>query len=323
MRKDMNIMTNQTKKPTSKRFWIVCCLCLLALPFHQAFAVGLKNNVVVTDNTIKLGDIFYGLSRDEERVLGVAPHPGKDMVLNARTLLRIAIALDLPWRPTSSTDQVIIKREATVIDATQIQDSLTHAIASQGFGGSFTVSIPLDYSQIVLPHDQPASLDVSNVTLDRYKNTFEATVAAPSNDNPIQKFQVSGRIHPLIVVPVLKDNRQHGHIITAKDIDYIKVREGDFVHGTIVDDSFLVGMTPRRFAVAGKPLRESDIIAPRIVERGDYVTMNLKHGPLNLTAQGKALENGSKGDIIRVVNTSSNITVEAVVTGQKEVTVRN
>jgi len=37
---------------------------------------------------------------------------------------------------------------------------------------------------------------------------------------------------------------------------------------------------------------------------------------------GKGLEHGSKGDLVRVVNNSSNRTIEALVTGEREVTVQ-
>ena len=73
---------------------------LLSIP-QRASAVSLKPTSVITEDTIRLGDLFSGLEHKSERVLGMAPRPGQDMVLNARTLMRIAIALDLPWRPTS------------------------------------------------------------------------------------------------------------------------------------------------------------------------------------------------------------------------------
>jgi flagella basal body P-ring formation protein FlgA len=320
-------MTNNFKCSQTYRhrmaaaLWLLTFVVMLAVPVYANGAMGIKENIVVTGNNITVGDVFYGLERDHDRVLGVSPRPGQDLVLNARTLLRIAIALDLPWRPAGSNDQVTIRREATIIGQNMIEDHLKAAIAHEGFGGAFSVRIPTDYGQIVLPREEKASLDVTQVSLNRSNNTFEATIAAPSADNPIQKFQVSGTIHPLITVPVLKENIQNGHVIGIEDLDYIQVEEANFLNGTIVDDQALVGMTPRRFGVAGRPLRAGDLMAPKIVSRGDLVTMILDDGVLNLTAKGKALENGSKGETIRIVNTSSNITIEAIVTGINEVRV--
>ena len=49
--------------------------------------------------------------------------------------------------------------------------------------------------------------------------------------------------------------------------------------------------------------------------------MVLQQKSMTLTAQGKALEAGTDGQVIRVVNTMSNRTVEAVVIGPNQVSV--
>src|SRR4051794_25030171 len=60
---------------------------------------------------------------------------------------------------------------------------------------------------------------------------------------------------------------------------------------------------------------------PQVVTKGSLVTMVLQQRSMTLTAQGKALEAGADGQVIRVVNTMSNRTVEAVVTGPNQVSV--
>jgi len=60
---------------------------------------------------------------------------------------------------------------------------------------------------------------------------------------------------------------------------------------------------------------------PQVVTKGSLVTMVLQQKSMTLTAQGKALEAGSDGQVIRVVNTMSNRTVEAVVIGPNQVSV--
>lgn len=321
----MAIQTDKTARgflrSARKAFGIVAISALLFLPVRGSLAMGLKDNVVVNDNTIKLGDIFYGLESDEDRVLGVSPRPGQDMILNARTLLRIAIALDLPWRPSNSSEKVVIRRDATIVDQAMIEDRVIQALSDKGFSGDFTVRIPPDYTQIVLPRHEEAGMEITRISFNRAKNTFEASVAAPSADKPLQTFQMTGTIHPLITVPVLKDNFENGRIIGERDIEYVKIPESDFISGTVVDAQSLTGMTPRRLAMAGRPLRAGDLVAPKIVSRGDLVTVVLNSGVLNLTAKGKALENGAKGDLIRVVNIASNITIEAMVSGVNEVVV--
>lgn len=294
----------------------VFSLFMSALP---AYAMGLRENSVVTDSSIKLGDIFYGLEKDEERVLGVAPAPGQKLVLNANTLLRIALALDLSWRPTHTNESITLRRQATVIEEQDIQDALKEKFSEENVTGDFAVKIPVEYQQIILPYDQPATLEITDLKLDSDKKVFTAMISAPSADNPIQKFSINGSIDPVIKVPALVENLQNGRIIKASDIEMIEISEKDYTRDLFVDAEQLLGLTARRMIVSGRPIRNSELIAPQIIGRGDLVTLSLNDGVLNLTTQAKALENGAKGDVIRVVNTGSNQTLQAMVTGERAV----
>ncbi len=295
----------------------IIATCIISFSAH---AVGLKENSIITDDTIKLGDLFYGLSRDEDRPLGAAPRPGDEMIINARTLLRIAVALDISWRPQDAQTRAIIKREATVIKQDQITKTLISALKKEGAYGNFEVTVG-NLQDIILPIDEPAKLDITRINYDQGRNKFTATIAAPSAENPIQNLSVQGYLHPVIDVPVLRDNQEHGRRISTHDIEIIQIREGSFSKDTIASIDQLIGMTPRRLITAGRPIKRTDIIAPVIVERGELITLSLANGAMNITTQVKALENGAKGDVIRVVNLSSNKTIQALVTSTSEVSI--
>lgn len=305
----------------NKKKLIFMITLLIGFSSSFAHAIGLKENSIVESGEITLGDVFYNLPRDEDRVLGAAPRPGQNMVLNARTLLRIALAMDLPWRPSNSTDSITLTRAATVIDYDQITDSLKQALAESGMNGNYDMAIPAQYQKIILPQDQPATLEVTRFTTDADRKTFQATIAAPSKDNPIQQFQINGRISAVIEVPVLSENVHAGEVIRDHHIKYMNVKERDFSRDMIVETEQLIGMTARRVVIADRPIRSAEIIAPQVIERGEIVTLAVNAGFMKLTAQARALQDGAKGDIIRVVNTASNQTVRAVVTGERQVAV--
>jgi flagella basal body P-ring formation protein FlgA len=287
-----------------------------------AAGVSLREFSIVDSNLIRLGDVFDGLTQGADKVLGAAPRPGTDMVLNARTLLRIAMATDLNWRPGSSTDTVTLRRAATVIDRSEITNTLREGLAHEGYTGKFILTIPNEQSQIVLPHDQPAKAEIQSLRVEKNRNTFEAVLAAPSNENPIKLLHVSGTIQRLVDVPVLREPLRNGTVIGKNDIEIIEVREQDLQHDTVLKPENLIGTTPRRLLTAGETINAGDIEQPRIVARGENVVLIFANGPLQLTAQGKALEHGAIGDIIRVMNTSSNKTIEGTVTASKEITVQ-
>lgn len=288
----------------------------------RANAIGLKTNSMIEGKDITLGDVFYDLERDESRILGAAPRPGKDMVLNARTLMRIAIAMDLSWRPSSTSDKVVLRRAATVINDKMLEAGVLDALKKQDIPGNFEVDLPRETSEIILPANSPDTFDITDLDMDYDRGVFTASIAAPSKDDPKQRLQINGRLHKLTNVPVLNKALNHGDVIRARHIDTIQMRSARINSGTILNANDLVGMTPRRMVLDGKAVTVNDVEAPRIVKRGDSVTLNFKSGTLELSAMGKALEHGSKGDMVRVVNSSSNRTIEAMVTGEREVTVQ-
>ncbi len=289
-------------------------------PVH---ATSLKQHSIIKDSTITLGDIFYDLPRDVDRVLGTAPRPGQEMVLDARTLLRIALALDLSWRPSGQSDHIVLRREASIVSYEQIADAIHTALYDKGVNGKYELEIPERYQQIILPADMPSQVEITRFTIDADRKKFQATMAAPSAKNPVQHIMISGKISPVIQVPVLVENLQNGYIITKNDIEYISIKEREYSKDMIVDADALVGMTARRIVLADRPVRKSDLIAPQVVERGSIVNMSLANSIMQITTQAKALQNGATGDIIRVVNTASNQTLQARVTGPNEVVVLN
>jgi flagella basal body P-ring formation protein FlgA len=62
-------------------------------------------------------------------------------------------------------------------------------------------------------------------------------------------------------------------------------------------------------------LRASDVMPARLVTRGALVTLKIETPYMQLTAQGRALQDGAEGETVRVNNTQSNRMVEGTVTG--------
>ena len=70
------------------------------------------------------------------------------------------------------------------------------------------------------------------------------------------------------------------------------------------------------------PLRAGDFRKPIVVTKNSLVTMVVQTPYMLLTAQGRAIQDGAMGDAIRVMNTFSKVTVDAVVEGPSRVLVK-
>lgn len=286
-----------------------------------ARAAALKSESVISGDYIRLGDIFEGV-KNADYVLGPAPQPGKDMILNARTLYKIASALDVDWQPGSSAEQLILRREAVVIPQAEIASFLSPKIKEAGVDNNFTIDYTTAIQDIILPIDTERTMEVSSFSFDPQKDTFNAVIVAPSADNPVRRMNLSGRIERTVSVPVLKNSLKNGEIIGSLDIDYIEIPQNRIMNGTVLEEKDIINMTPRRVMASGKPILINDLESPKMVDRGDMITLVFANGPMMLTVKGKSLQAGALGDTIRVSNLDSNRNLQGVVTAHREVTIR-
>lgn len=84
----------------------------------------------------------------------------------------------------------------------------------------------------------------------------------------------------------------------------------------------LVGLETRRAIYAGRPVTAADLGPPTLVRRNALVVMSYTAGALDIRTEGRALEAGGEGEVIRVINPGSRRPVRAVVTGANRVEVR-
>ena len=294
----------------------------LFIGMRSALAANLKEISIVHDDLLKLGDLFDGLTKNRDYVIGAAPEPGQDMTLNARTLYRIAISLDLDWRPKSAQSSITIRREATIISHTSIEETLRHEISSQKGKGKFNLKLNSNNLKIILPREALQNVEVKTLTINPQSDIFHATLVAPSRENPLKELSVTGTIERVASVPVLRTTLRNGDIIGKNDIDWIDLPEKKLQHDILMRPDDLIGFTPRRMIRTGKIILSGELERPQIVKRGESVSITFREGPLLLTAKGKALQSGAKGDMIRVTNMNSSRNIDAFITDKSQVVVR-
>lgn len=115
-------------------------------------------------------------------------------------------------------------------------------------------------------------------------------------------------------VVVLRTNLPRGTVLTAADLSR-EPRPLSSDHASVIRDPDLaVGRALDRNKAAGTPLSHHEISAPRIIERGQTVTLISGRPGLEVHMQGKAHGHAAVGDRLVVINTRSGRRVEGVVT---------
>jgi flagella basal body P-ring formation protein FlgA len=288
---------------------------------EAANAASLKSDVMLNASVLTAGDLFDGLDQDKAaKILGPAPQPGQDMVLNAMTLMQVAAALNIDWKPQSTADAVTVRTSSTAVDQQTIHDALIKKLQDKGVSGEFDLTF-FNSPKLILPHDVPATAEVANITYHTDSDRFEATLIGPSLDHPQGTIQISGHVEHMMSVPMLKQAIHVGDIISADSVEWKNVPIHSVTADQVIDADQLIGKTPRRMAMADQPLHSGDLTDPLMVTRGEPVTIVYEKGMITVTAKGTAMENGSKGTLIHVVNNTSSRSIDGTVSDTGTVTV--
>jgi flagella basal body P-ring formation protein FlgA len=126
----------------------------------------------------------------------------------------------------------------------------------------------------------------------------------------------------MVELPVLTRSRNPGDVIQRADLATIWLRSEQTPSNALTDLHDVVGKTPNRPLRANQPLRPLDVELPVVIKRNDLVLIVLEEPGLYLTAEGKALDEGGIGSVIRVTNVQSSRTIDTVVLGSGRVAVR-
>ncbi|MBI3709282.1 MAG: flagellar basal body P-ring formation protein FlgA [Proteobacteria bacterium] len=305
-----------------KAFTIALLFLLAPVAFGiaTASAAMLKSNVVVEGEYVRLGDLFEGAGTYAQTNVAQAPAPGRRAVFDAGWLGELARAYRVAWRPQSRFDRVVVERSGRTIGAAEIAARLHQALTADGIRGGTQVELSNRAMEINIALEAPTNLDVRNLSYDSSSGRFTALVIAGGDHPSAQRVIVSGRTYQMVSVPVPRHAINPGEVIRRQDLEWVEVREEQTRRDVITDAKRLVGTTPRQRLRVGEPVRENETRPPIVVARNSAVTIRLQSGNMTLTAQGRAVDDGAMGDVIRVVNAQSKRTIDAVVAGSDLVT---
>jgi flagella basal body P-ring formation protein FlgA len=128
---------------------------------------------------------------------------------------------------------------------------------------------------------------------------------------PSARFMATAVVDDWREVPVLNKSLERGMLITPSDVELVRLNL--FKQPPDIADhiSDVLGRAVKIRMDAGDTLRKSMIDIPPLVPQGKKVQLLYDSGGLRATATGVAMDDGLKGDVIRVKNDSSRKIVKA------------
>lgn len=310
------------KRYLSKKTLSTISISAMMLSAYSAAAAELKPDLFVEGRTVLLSDIFSDVGEHAETVVFEAPAPGKTKSVSAYELERLAKEFELDWEKPIYLKRVTLTRLSDTLGSADIS-ALVHEMAvSQGANPDSQIRFFGRVNGLTVPVGASIQdLAFEDFSLNAQQDRFNSVLLVPSGGDVPTKVSLNGTIEEVRDIPVFNRSIMPGEQITADDIEWIEYPAKRLSNRAIVSAEQLIGMTVRRAVRSDKPINTNEVTPPVAVEKGEAVTMLVRTNAMILTANGRALENGGIGDIIRVLNSKSRLTVDAKVvrSGQVEI----
>jgi flagella basal body P-ring formation protein FlgA len=310
--------------PTMIRaFLLLLSVAACAGRFTPAVAAPLPTlNVQITldAGVIRVGDIWRDAGAKTEAIVGTAPLPGHSFTVDGPQLSFIAHLYDVDWKPTSGVERSFVERPGRTLTHDEIRDAVAPALVQAGAPPSGSLELTSLNDLLVPPLSFPR-IAVQEASYDAGSERFAANIAVSAEGVPTQTMRVAGRMVQRVDAVVTTRRLLAGQTIGAGDVQVMPIaarRVGVALAPGLAD---VVGQATRRAIAAGQPVAAADVGPPILVEMGAPVVLTLDTPGMSISAQGRALAAGGRGDTIQVMNMSSRAVLEARVSGPGQASV--
>lgn len=152
---------------------------------------------------------------------------------------------------------------------------------------------------------------------DRLTGQFQAVIGYGE-----RRAAISGRAGVTVPVVVASRTLRRGAMIEASDVEIRQVSVAQVPASSYLITEDVVGTSARRSLAAGRPIREDDVGLPIIMRKNEAIEIVYETQAMTLVARGRALDEGARGDFIRVVTDGQGLTVSGEIAAPGRVVVR-
>ncbi|TCZ53664.1 flagellar basal body P-ring formation chaperone FlgA [Roseicella aquatilis] len=289
-------------------------LVLLAAPAAAEPAV-LRTQVIVTGTVVTLGDLFEHAGPRAAQVLGAAPLPGQRWMLEAPQLSLIARDFGVAWQPLSPAERAVVERPGRALRREQVADALLPELQALGARPELEVELT-GFTPPFLPQEAPEPrLAFEGLAHDPAGHRFTATMLVVAEGMPPFRQRIAGRLAAMRSVVVAARALKADTVIGPADVTLLRLPTEGLPPGLVEAPEALVGARVKRAVAADRPLSASDVAVVTTLRQGMPVMLQHEVPGLTIAAQGRALEDGTLGAVVPVLNLATGTVVMAQVLG--------
>lgn len=179
-----------------------------------------------------------------------------------------------------------------------------------GPGGAEVRSIQLPAQRILLPSG-PIALQVEMPPQGRLLGRTPLMVVVRDRAGAeVRRLWVTAEVAVYTDVPVARIPLRASQSLDASSFEMRRKDLASLPPDAVTRMEDLEGARLRRALAPGEVVRLPEVELPYLVRQGNLVRIFARRGTLFITAVGKALDSGRKGEAIRILNVDSNKTIQ-------------
>jgi flagella basal body P-ring formation protein FlgA len=284
----------------------------------------LRANVTVESDVVRIGDVIDNAGTAAQIAIYRAPDLGTTGSLPTAQLIAALQAHQVIGVETRDIKAVSVTRLSRTLESKEIEAQVAHALEHRnGLGDAANLSLTFDrdVQDVRLEAWNTGALQPVAVRYEPRNGRFEVSFEISNETNSARtKLRITGIAIETVEAAVLARSVERNEILKSSDVITERRPKGE-VGGDVAVRNRAVGMQMRKQLRAGQALKVADLAKPDLVQRDENITLIYESTGLYLTIRGKALEGGTEGDVVNVLNLQSQRTVSGVVIGRRQVAI--
>lgn len=284
----------------------------------------LRANVTVSSDVVRIGDVIENAGTASQIAIFRAPDLGTTGSLPVAQLISALRAHQVIGVDTRDIREVSVTRSSRALASKDVEVQIARVLERRnGLGDASNLSITFDRDLRELQLDAANSGDLraSLVRFDPRNGRFDITFDVPNEATYTPtKLRFTGVAVETVETAVLTRSVERNDVLKASDVA-VERRPKTETGNDVTTRDRAVGMQARKQMRAGQALKAADLGKPDLVSRDQNVTLIYDAPGLYLTGRGKAVDSGTSGDVVNIMNLQSKRVVQGIVTGPGQVSV--
>lgn len=284
----------------------------------------LRAAVTVTSDLVRIGDVVDNAGAVANVPIFRSPDYGTTGTVPASQVLDAVRAHDLLLIDARNVTDVAVTRAGRAIGTKEIEERIARAYGGRqnlGEAKSLVVTLDREARPILVEPSASAELQVVRSYYDPRSGRFDIVFEASVGPGRVIQQRYTGKLTEMASVATLTRSLSRGDIVRSSDLEIERRPRADVPGEAVSSINQAIGSAARQALRAGSVLRRTDLMKPDLVRRDEAVTLVFEAPGLLLTVRGKALEAGTEGDLVNVLNVQSKRTIQGYVSGPGRVTI--